>query len=134
MKLTAWLSSWLFPEKCILCGRILEKDEMDLCRKCRIEAPECALSRTKYPFIDSWTALWHYQGNVRRSILRYKFYGRRNYAAAYVRMLGVKLLKEDRADVDLITWAPISATAMFRKFEWTPIEHTEAVDVESLNK
>lgn len=34
----------------------------------------------------------------------------------------------------ILTWAPISATAMFRKFEWTPIEHTEAVDVESLNK
>lgn len=115
MKLTAWLSSWLFPEKCILCGRILEKDEMDLCRKCRIEAPECALSRTKYPFIDSWTALWHYQGNVRRSILRYKFYGRRNYAAAYARMLGVKLLKEDRADVDLITWAPISAKRLKKR-------------------
>ena len=74
MKILNWLSGWLFPEKCVLCGGILEKDEMDLCRKCRQEAPECSLSRVKYPFIDSWTALWLYQDVVRRSILRYKFY------------------------------------------------------------
>ena len=115
MKLTALLSDWLFPEKCVLCGRILEKNEMDLCRKCRVEAPECGISRTKYPFLDSWTALWYYQDKVRRSILRYKFYGRRNYAAAYARKLGVKLLKEDRADVDLITWVPISAKRLKKR-------------------
>ena len=115
MKLTAFLSNWLFPEKCVLCGRILEKNEMDLCHKCRVEAPECGISRTKYPFLDSWTALWHYQDKVRRSILRYKFYGRRNYAAAYARMLGVKLLKEERAEVDLITWVPISAKRLKKR-------------------
>lgn len=115
MKLTALLSNWLFPEKCVLCSRILEKNEMDLCRNCRVEAPECGISRTKYPFLDSWTALWHYQDNVRRSILRYKFYGRRSYAAAYARMLGVKLLKEERADVDLITWVPISARRLKKR-------------------
>ena len=115
MKLTAFLSNWLFPEKCVLCGRILEKNEMDLCHKCRIEAPECGISRTKYPFLDSWTALWHYQDKVRRSILRYKFYGRRNYAAAYARMLGVKLLKEERAELDLITWVPISAKRLKKR-------------------
>lgn len=115
MKLIAWLSNCLFPEKCVLCGRILEKDELDLCHKCRVEAPECGLSRTKYPYLDSWTALWRYQDSVRRSILRYKFYGRRNYAAAYARMLGVKLMKEDRAEVDLITWAPISAKRLKKR-------------------
>ena len=115
MKLTAFLSNCLFPEKCVLCGRILEKNEMDLCHKCRVEAPECGISRTKYPFLDSWTALWHYQDKVRRSILRYKFYGRRNYAAAYARMLGVKLLKEERAEFDLITWVPISAKRLKKR-------------------
>ena len=108
MKMLKWLSDWLFPEKCVLCGCVLEKDQLDLCHKCRTEAPECGISSVKYPFIDSWTALWLYQDLVRRSILRYKFYGRRNYAAAYARMLGVKLMKEERLEVDLITWVPIS--------------------------
>lgn len=98
-----------FPEKCVLCGKILERNELDLCHSCRVEAPQCPISRKKYPFIDSWTALWYYEGDVRRSLLRYKFYGRKSYAAAYGRMLGMKLLTEERAEADLLTWVPISA-------------------------
>lgn len=108
MKILQWLTELLYPEKCVLCGKLLEKEELDLCRQCRIEAPVCNDNRKKYSFVDSWTAVWYYQDPVRRSVLRYKFYGRRNYAAAYARMLGVKLLQQERTDVDLITWVPIS--------------------------
>ena len=108
MKLWTYLLTLLYPEKCVLCGKVLEKEETDLCHTCRIEAPECPISRKKYPFIDSWTALWYYEGEVRRSLLRYKFYGRRNYADVYGRLLAMKLLKEDRADVDVLTYIPIS--------------------------
>lgn len=99
---------WLFPDKCVLCGRILEQEELDLCGKCRIEAPDCPISGNKYPFLDGWTALWYYEDTARGSLLRYKFSGRRNYAAAYARLLGMKLLTEDRADFDILTWIPIS--------------------------
>ena len=115
MKWTAWLFDLLFPEKCVLCGCILEEEAQDLCKQCRIEAPECGLSKAKLPFIDSWTALWHYQDRVRHSILRYKFYGKRSYAAAYARLLGMKLMKEDRLSVDLITWIPISAKRLKKR-------------------
>lgn len=108
MRLFTWIKELLYPEKCVLCGRILEKDELDLCRKCRIEQPDCPISRDKYPYLDSWTALWYYQGDVRRSLLKYKFYGRRNYADAYGRLLSMKLLREDRLQADVITWIPIS--------------------------
>ncbi len=102
------LMALLFPEKCVLCGHVLQKGELDLCGKCRAEQPEHPILTDKYPYLDSWTALWYYQDTVRRSLLKYKFYGRRNYAAAYGRMLAMKLLREDRADVDVITWIPIS--------------------------
>lgn len=109
MTVPLWLSALLYPEKCILCGRLLKKEEMDLCRRCRVEQPECAVSREKYPFLDSWTALWYYQDNVRRSLLKYKFYGRRSYAAAYARLLSMKLLREEVVQrVDVLTWIPIS--------------------------
>lgn len=108
MKLKQLLLSWLFPEKCVLCGAVLEREELDLCRKCRVEAPEHPISRIKYPFIDQWTALWYYKDVVRRSLLRYKFHNRRNYAAAYGRLLAMKLQKEDRLDFDVLTWIPIS--------------------------
>ena len=108
MKLFTLINHLLFPEKCVLCGQILRKEQLDLCSKCRIDQPECAVSREKYPYLDSWIALWDYRDNVRRSLLKYKFYGRRNYAAAYGRLLSMKLLREDRTGVDLITWIPIS--------------------------
>ena len=108
MKLLHWLSGWLFPEKCILCGRLLEHDELDLCKHCRMDAPECPISKIKYPFIDRWTGLWYYENDVRYSLLRYKFHNRRAYAAGYARLLAMKLMKEDRLDFDILTWIPIS--------------------------
>ena len=108
MKLFTLINHLLFPEKCVLCGQILRKEQLDLCSKCRIDQPECAVSREKYPYLDSWIALWDYRDNVRRSLLKYKFYGRRNYAAAYGRLLSMKLLREERTGVDLNTWIPIS--------------------------
>lgn len=108
MNLLKHLTALLYPEKCVLCGQILRKEELDLCRKCRVEQPDCPISREKYPYLDSWTALWYYQDTVRRSLLKYKFYGRRNYAAAYGRLLSMKLMREDRTNVDVITWIPIS--------------------------
>lgn len=108
MKVLNWLWSWLFPEKCILCGKILQSEEMDLCRHCRINAPECPVSRKKYPYIDQWLALWYYEGYVRDSLLRYKFYNRQSYADGYARLLAMKLMKEERLDFDILTWIPIS--------------------------
>lgn len=115
MRVLHWLADCLFPPKCILCGRVLEREETDLCRQCRVAAPECPISRTKYPFLDSWLALWHYEGLVRRSLLRYKFYNRRSYADAYGRLLAMKLLKEERADFDILTWIPISAKRLRKR-------------------
>ena len=34
----------------------------------------------------------------------------------------------------VLTWLPISVLAVFRKFEWVPIEHTEAISVDALEK
>lgn len=108
MKILSWLSGWLFPEQCILCTKLLEDYETDLCRTCRTEVPDCTDLKIKYPFIDQWTALWYYEGNVRRSLLRYKFNNRRGYAVGYGRLLAMKLQREERTDFDILTWIPIS--------------------------
>ncbi len=34
----------------------------------------------------------------------------------------------------VLTWLPISVLSLFRKFEWVPIEHTEAISVDALEK
>ena len=115
MSLLHRIANTLFPPKCVLCGKILEKNELDLCADCRIDAPECPVRRTKLPFLDSWLAVWHYEGQVRRSLLRYKFYNRRHYAASYGRLLAMMIAREREGEFDLITWVPISRWRKLRR-------------------
>lgn len=98
----------LFPHKCILCRRVLEKNELDLCHACRVHSPECPTPKTKLPGLDSWVAVWYYEDLARQSLLRYKFSGVRSYACGYGRLLAMKLLREYPDGFDLITWIPIS--------------------------
>ncbi|MBE6958265.1 MAG: ComF family protein [Ruminococcaceae bacterium] len=98
----------LFPPKCLLCRRILKEEELDLCRGCRTDGPECTNFRKKLPFIDSWTAVWYYEDNARRSLLRYKFRGARSYAKGYGRLLAMKLQESHPDGFDLLTWVPVS--------------------------
>ena len=65
-------------------------------------------SKIKLSFLAQWTGLWYYKENVRQSILRYKFSGRRSYADGYGRLLAMKLQKEGWDDTDLLTWIPIA--------------------------
>ena len=109
MKLFHQILEFLFPSKCVLCGKILKKGELDLCRSCRTEISDHPKPKNPIQFLASWTVLWYYEGNVRQSLLRYKFSNRRSYAAAYGRLLAMKLLREYPDGFDVLTWIPISA-------------------------
>lgn len=105
----------LFPPKCILCQSVLETQETDLCRTCRADSPECAGTHKSISFLDSWTAVWYYKGYIRKSILRYKFYGARHYAPAYGRLLAMQIRKEYPDGFDTLTWVPVSRLRRFTR-------------------
>ena len=111
---------WLFPGKCVLCRKILQKEETDLCRACRANQPEYPYGKKKVTRIADLTAVWMYEGNVRRSIHRYKFNGARHYADAYGRLLAMRILRDLRP-ADVITWVPISRQR-FRKRGYDQVE------------
>lgn len=106
MKLTDSVLQLLFPEKCVLCRAVLKKDELDLCHSCRIHGPEFAAKGKKLPFLDSWAAVWYYEKDARKSLLRYKFGRRRSYAKSYGRLLAMKLQRECPDGFDILTWVP----------------------------
>ena len=108
MTLIYKIFQWLFPPKCVLCRALLQKDETDLCHHCRVHAPLAPATHKKIPHLDRWTAVWYYEGNARNSILRFKFQNARSYAQTYGRFLAMKLLEEDMADFDILTWVPVS--------------------------
>lgn len=115
MRLLDGFWSLLFPPKCVLCRRLLKRSELDLCTDCRTNEPESPVPRGKLQFLSSWIALWYYEGAVRRSLLRFKFRGKRFYAASYGRLLAMKILQERTDDFDVITWVPISARRKRRR-------------------
>lgn len=105
----------LFPPKCILCRKVLESWETDLCHDCRIDSPACPKRKLKLSFLDSWVAVWYYEGYIRKSLLRYKFHHARHYADGYGRILAMRLLSEYPDGFDVLTWAPISAMRKFTR-------------------
>ena len=115
MKLYYFLLNLLFPPKCLLCGRLLEKQEQDLCRECRTDGPEYPNRKENLQFLDSFTAVWYYEGTVRRSLLRYKFYGARSFASGYGRLLAMKLLQNHPEGFDCLTWIPVSPLRKLRR-------------------
>ena len=115
MRLYHWLVSILFPPKCILCGGLLDRDETDLCRRCRVETPQYPGRKRKLQFLDSFAAVWYYEGNVRSSLLRYKFYHARSYAGPYGRLLAMVLLEEYPEGFDVLTWVPVSPLRKLRR-------------------
>ena len=97
----------LYPAQCTLCARLMPRDGEPICTECRVAAQVFFFAPWRIPHIKSWVALWQYSGQVRGSLVRYKFYHRRNYASIYARHLADKIQKSGLS-YDLITWVPIS--------------------------
>lgn len=107
LRIAGRLWELLFPEKCVLCRRILSREELDLCHTCRAEAPEYDRRRPKLRYIRDFTAVWYYEDQVRSSLLRFKFGGVRSYCESYGRLLAMRVRQELPEDIDLVTWVPI---------------------------
>lgn len=107
MSLFQGLWELLFPPKCVLCRGILEREELDLCRKCRQDTPRYLHRRERIRFVKDYTAVWYYEDMVRESLLRYKFHNARSYCAAYGRMTAMRIGQDLPQDIDLVTWVPV---------------------------
>ena len=110
-----WIENLLFPEKCILCKKVLENGEIDLCKQCRCDNPAYKSRSSSPQFLDSFTAVWYYEEKVRSSLLRYKFGRCRNYAQSYGRLLAMELLKAYPDGFDFLTWVPVSRLRKLRR-------------------
>ena len=118
-----WLKELLFPRRCMLCRDFLKANETDLCRGCRTNAPEYPFGaenpdpsgKNSGQFLDSFTAVWYYEEDVRRSILRYKFRRATFLGPKFGTLLAMKLLRVGPGDIDLLTWVPVSPLRRFRR-------------------
>lgn len=85
---------------CIICGKPLKHEHMDMCAQCK---------DVKHKFTECRSAFF-YDDVMRKSIYRYKYNGRREYAAYYgqeiVRLLGGKI---SRYNADVLIPVPLHA-------------------------
>ena len=97
----------LYPPKCVFCGKILRKDEENVCLSCRTKLPVCTDKLQAGPYLDEAAAVFSYEGLVRDSLLRYKFGGREQYAVCYGEWLAAAVSAR-LPSVDAVTWVPVS--------------------------
>ena len=71
----------VYPPRCALCRRFLTEKEMGVCRFCR-KKYEGTSVRRELEHVSFCVAPFRYEGQVRESILRYKFHGLTAYGAA----------------------------------------------------
>ena len=100
----------MFPPRCTFCHRILKGKESGLCEECRKSLPETegagALQRGE--FFSVCVSPLYYKGDVRESLLRFKFQKTSNYAGTYGKILAGCIREHLQGKYDLITWVPLS--------------------------
>ncbi len=99
----------VFPERCIICDRVMNAtknrvaicphcadrliflDEVPTCRICGCQLtstePICMTCQTHVHYFTRAVSCFPYKDGVRRSILAYKFHGRRDYCRTFSRLL-----------------------------------------------
>ena len=99
----------IYPPKCSFCRKIIDAELKGICQECAKKLPRLEGDCRKTPLEDGthcFSAL-RYDGMVRDSFLRYKFYGAVSYADTYSGLLA-ESLKDIGTDFDLVTWVPLS--------------------------
>ena len=108
MKFLDSLLDLLYPRRRAFCHRISPEGE-PVCNACAGKLPYTrgAEQRQRLPGIPVCISPLYYEGDVRQSLLRYKFGGRREYAKIYGEFL-TKCIDENGMSCDSITWTPLS--------------------------
>ncbi len=98
----------MFPPRCPFCRAILKDHETLLCGSCRRTLPWTSGATQKQSFrhVESCVSPLFYDGEVRRSLLRYKFGGLSVYAPKYAELM-CGCVEENGLSFDLISWAPL---------------------------
>ena len=113
MKRSNLIIRLIFPDKCLLCGKLLPSQPIHICDHCQAHTQEAMKLKQKIPFLSGAFALWYYEGPARNSILRYKFGHKRSYARDYGAILADKLSNVQQ--YDLIVWVPVSSLRKLRR-------------------
>ncbi|MBQ6403949.1 MAG: ComF family protein [Oscillospiraceae bacterium] len=116
MNLIGWFLELLYPTRCAFCHKLIRKNGEKVCADCLRKLPYVPLPAQKqcFPHVESCFSPLYYEGDVRASLLRYKFSSLTGYAEIYADFLA-KCIDENQVICDSITWVPISRRRLRRR-------------------
>ncbi len=99
----------LFPPRCVFCRKILRSSREAVCEKCLAKLPYTGSGASQTgDFFSLCVSPLYYEGDVRESLLRFKFKGATGYAGTYGKLLAECIKRELDGRYDLISWVPLS--------------------------
>lgn len=116
MKIVDAILELLYPTRCAFCHKLIRKAGEKVCSSCLRSlpySPEAAQTQ-HFSHVSVCVSPLYYEGNVRASLLRYKFGGLTGYAEIYADFLA-KCIDENEITCDSITWVPISRRRLRRR-------------------
>lgn len=110
-EVVSFLLGLLFPPHCVFCGKVVAPGTQ-LCADCAAQAaPAGEVRCMNLPGSGKnirCAVLYSYEGEVRRSVIRFKFYGEKKYADFYAEKLAELVGRSVQPPADLVTAVPIS--------------------------
>ena len=124
MKLKRIISAIFFPERCSICGEIIpflksycSKCGIDTkaishtaCKKCGHE--KCMCNDSAFIDLSNFTAVYYYEGQVKRSLLKFKFHSDSSYAEIFGKAMAERITElYPEAEFDGVCFVPMTKQA-----------------------
>lgn len=121
MSIFSALKRLIFPDRCMLCDRVLKTSETlcaecgkklltypvpSDCKKCGLGLKDCVCS--KRMFYSSMTSPFIYEGSARSALHRLKFRNRTDLIKPFAERMFIALMQRDKLNgIDVITYIPM---------------------------
>lgn len=105
--IAGWLSDLLWPRKCVICRRILDREPGMLCTACRQSLPPPEQGPKRGAYYKACICACSYDGDLRQAVLRFKFGGRSCYAETFGQLLAGAVRAQPKVKFDCITYVSL---------------------------
>ncbi|MCL2401707.1 MAG: ComF family protein [Oscillospiraceae bacterium] len=105
-----------FPPRCVFCEEVLKKNTDAYCKKCAENLPYTSDGgRQEGGHFGFCVSPLYYEGDVRKSIHRYKFDGAEGYSEPFGKIMSDFIASQPDVAFDILTWVPLSEARLDKR-------------------